>query len=117
MWNGNDAKRQVREQLAKRLITCAIALQGDHTADLSTSYPPASTPGQFPHGRTWNLRSAVDYEPKSVAEVAAKLEVRVGYQARAAYILALIRMKRLSLRDTLKRIRPRLNRLLGIETK
>lgn len=112
-WNGDAMKANRRDQLAKRLIAAAIILQTEHTADLSSTYPPASKPGEFPHGRTWNLRSAIDYEPKTAAEVARDMEVRVGYQQRAWYILRLVKLGRKSLRDTMKRVRGRINQMLG----
>jgi hypothetical protein len=113
VWHGEAAKQRWRDEMAKRLIACAITLQSEHTGDLSTSYPPASAPGQYPRRRTGNLQSSVSYEPTSVAEVAKRLEVRVGYQRRANYIVWLIGSGRLALHATLNRIRSQLQAMLG----
>lgn len=112
-WNGDAAKRLVRERAAKALLAAAATLVAEHKRDLSTSYPPASRAGEFPHGRTWNLRSAVDSEPKSVAEVAQSLRVRVGYRRNAEYILYLVKAKRSWLLDTARRIQDRLRAMLA----
>ena len=111
-WHGDEAKARIEEAVARKLIAAAIILQTEHMADLSTG-PPPSARGEFPHYVTHNLRSAVDYEPKNVAAVAAEGEVRVGYQRRAWYILALIKIGRKSLRDTLERVRARMQGMLG----
>lgn len=112
-WNGNAAKERWRNALAQRLIACAITLQSAETNELGTSYPPSSVPGQYPHRRTGNLQSSVMYEPTAVAEVAKRLEIRVGYAAKAPYIVDLILSGRKALHDTLKRVRPQLVALFG----
>lgn len=104
--------------MAKRmgggLVAVAGIAQSELTAALSTSYPPASKEGEFPHGRTWNLRSAVMYEPTKPIDAGRKNAIRIGYSIRAAYgaILELLR-GRLGLNEILKRIKPRIDGLLA----
>jgi hypothetical protein len=111
-WEGDAAKQLVRDRVAQSLIAIAALVQGEHMRDLSQSYPPASRPGEFPHGRTWNLRSSVDYEPKSKADVAATGRIRIGYQERAKYIVWLVQWGRKWLMDTVERVRPRIDSVL-----
>ena len=107
------AKREFRRAAARGLLACAALAQAEEMKALAKSYPPASREGQHPALRTGNLQSAVDYEPKSVDEVARTLRVTVGYQRRAWYIVPLVVRGRLWLADTARRIRPQLAALFA----
>lgn len=97
--------RRLEADIRRRLLAAAVLLQAEHKRDLSKTFPPASSPGQFPAARTFNLRD-------SVAVVPIKDGYRVGYLANAAYIVWLVKRGRLGIIDTLQRIRPRVNRII-----
>ncbi len=104
---------RIRKDNAKRLLAAALKLQAEHKADLSTSYPRASVKGEFPHGRTWNLRDSVTVDPASVNGILDNGGwVRVGYLRNAWYILALSKIGRLTIKDTTRRIRSTLERII-----
>lgn len=94
-WFGEQLREQTETAAAVMLLQAAMTLQGMHKEDLSESNPPPlhdrpSRPGQYPRGRTWNLRDSVDYLPKTVAEVRFNdLSVRVGYRIEAMYGITL----------------------------
>lgn len=92
--------------LQRRILAAAVLLQAEHKRDLSKTYPPASTPGQYPAARTLNLRDSV-----TVVEIPGGY--RIGYLVNAAYIVPLVKRGRLGVLDTLARIRPRLLKILG----
>ena len=91
--------------LQRRLLAAAVLLQAEHKRDLSKTFPPASSPGQFPAARTLNLRDSVTVVP-------IKGGYRIGYLQNASYITWLIKNKRLGIHDTAKPIMPRLNRII-----
>lgn len=51
----------VRRAVADGMEAAAKHLVRVTKANLNTPYPPASSPGDFPHRRTGNLRNAIDY--------------------------------------------------------
>jgi hypothetical protein len=114
VWKGDEAEKRTREDLAKGLLRGAVFFENAHRSALSTSFPPASVPGEYPHGRTWNLRDAVTHEPQAPAEVARTLRIRLGYPQNAFYglILELFR-KRKGLLDTMERVRAQVAALIG----
>lgn len=111
--DAETAKANFRRDVAKGLLACAAMTQAEEMKELSRSYPPASKANEHPARRTGNLQSAVDYEPKSVDEVARTLRVTVGYQRRAWYIVPLVIRGRLWLANTVERIRPKLAALFA----
>lgn len=97
----------VQRDLDRRIQAAAALIVAEHKRDLSTTFPPASRPGQYPAARTLNLRDAVRAVPIPGGW-------RVGYSVNAAYILHLAKRGRLTVRDTVARLAPRLRRLLGV---
>lgn len=100
-----DPTPRIEAQIRRRLIAAAALLVAEHKRDLSKTFPPASSPGQYPAARTFNLRD-------SVTAVEIPNGVRVGYLANASYILPLVRRGRLGILDTATRIMPRLLRII-----
>jgi hypothetical protein len=108
-WNGDEQERQIRLALAEGLVSAAVFFVATHQRALDVSFPPASVEGEYPHGRTWNLRDSTKYDPESLEEIAAKLKVSIGYLKNAFYGLVLeTKLHRLGLLETLERCRPQL---------
>jgi len=108
---------RIKREQAKRLLAAAVLLQAEHKRDLSRSNPfphdNPSIPGEYPKGRTWNLRDSVAVEPTTVEGVMRNgWRVRVGYLKGAWYIEALRKIGRLTVVDTANRIRDRLQRII-----
>lgn len=101
-----DPTAQLEAIVRRRLLAAAVLLQAEHKKDLSKTFPPASTSGQYPAARTMNLRDAV-----TVAEIPGGY--RVGYLTSATYVIWLAARGRLTVRDTAARIAPRLARIMG----
>lgn len=97
--------RALEATIRRRVLAAAVLLQAEHKRDLSTTFPPASSPGQYPAARTFNLRDSVTVVP-------IKDGYRVGYLANAAYIVWLVKRGRKGVVDTLNRIRPRIDRII-----
>ncbi len=116
-WNGDAWEKAVRLAAAKRLLAAALHLQAEAKRDYSRSNPaPHDHPaprGEFPKGRTWNLRDSVAVDPASLATIAKTLTVRVGWLSGAKYGFFLMQKGWKGLRDTLARTRPQLEALLG----
>ena len=95
---------------ADELLKLAVLTQAEHKADLSRRATPPphhadpSRPGQFPAGRTWNLRDSVAISPSTKAEIGREMRVRVGYLEGAKYGAFLAARGFLSLEATLHRI-------------
>lgn len=104
--NTAAVQKQMELRTGQLLVAAAIAVQSDLKRSLSTSYPPASKPGEFPHWRTGNLRESVMYDPTDPKKVGRQRFIRIGYATRAPYgaILELFR-KRLGVRETVKRLK------------
>lgn len=114
----DDLKRRATEEAARRLFAAAVLLQAEAKRDYSRSNPaPHGNPapkGEFPRGRTWNLRDGIAIDAAGPAEVAAAgLRVRVGYLTGASYGGALSRRGWLGVKDTYARVRDRVARLMG----
>lgn len=101
-----DPIANLNTQLQRRLLAAAVLLQAEHKRDLSTTYPPASKPGEYPHARTLNLRDSVTVVPIEGGW-------RVGYLPSASYIAPLAARGRLTILDTARRIAARLRKILG----
>ena len=116
-WNGDQVDAQLRAAAAKRLLAAALVLQAESKADYGRSNPaPHANPaprGEFPRGRTWNLRDGVAIEPADLATVAKTLRVRVGWLSAARYGYFLQARGWKGIRDTLARTLPRLRQVLG----
>lgn len=95
---------------AAELLAIAVRVQAEHKADLSrrANPPPRfaapSRPGEFPAGRTFNLRDAVALSPSTREEIGRELRVRVGYLAGAKYGAILAAKGWLSVDDTVDRL-------------
>src|SRR6202011_2725664 len=67
-WNGDRLMAQMRAAAAARILTAGSLLVAEAKRDYSRSNPrPHDNPaprGEFPRGRTWNLRDSVTMEPK-----------------------------------------------------
>ena len=110
-------KRRLDAEMAKRLMAAALMVQAEHKRSLSVANPaPHDSPapkGSFPAGRTWNLRDSVAVSPDTLAGVASAGSVRVGVLKGAFYGAALTNRGWLGIRDTLSRVRGRVQRMLG----
>lgn len=119
-----DAERAMRERIerraAERLLAVAVAFQAEAKRDYSRRSNPfphdrPAPKGQFPAGRTWNLRDSIAIDPPTVGGiVAAGLVVRVGILKGAWYGAALTARGWRGLKDTLARVRGRLAKIGGI---
>lgn len=94
------------QQVQRRVLAAAVLLQAEHKRNLSSTFPPASRPGEYPAARTLNLRDSVTVVP-------IRDGYRVGYAANAGYIVHLARRNRLTVIDTARRIAPQLRKILG----
>ena len=106
--------QKVRMELAKRIFAAASLLRSELKASLSTAYPPASVPGEFPHARTYQGRNAVVISPSDLPTIAKTLKVRVGYIQNAFYMGILEESKgRLGLFYLFEQVKPQLTAILG----
>ncbi len=114
---GEDLGDDLAGEVAKRLLAGGLLLQAEAKRDLSRSNPAPhanpAPPGQFPRGRTWNLRDGVVVDPAAVDAVRRTMRVRVGLLGGAWYGEALRRRGWLGIPDTARRIAGRLKALLG----
>lgn len=108
---------RIQRHAAERLLAVATAFQAEAKKDYSRRSNPfphdhPAPKGQWPAGRTWNLRDSIAIDPPTVAGiVAAGLVVRVGVLTTAHYGAILTAKGWLGLRDTLRRVRSRLARI------
>lgn len=81
--------RRIRENAGRDLYRKALKVQAQHVKNLSVSNPaPHHNPaprGEYPRGRTWNLKDAVVVSPASMNEVIQMQAVTVGVRANAFY--------------------------------
>ncbi len=98
--------RRLEADIRRRLLAAAVLLQAEHKRDLSRTFPPASSPGQYPAARTFNLRDSVTVAPIPDG-------YRVGYLANASYLVFLAARGRLTIIDTARRIAPRLRKIMS----
>lgn len=91
--------------LAEKLYRLAKEVVERHQKKISTLYPPASKPGEYPRRRTGNLMRSTQVYPRTVRGVEFAGQVRMGYLQRAWYGVRLeFDMGRLSLADTLREV-------------
>lgn len=80
-WNGDAYLAYVAEVFDDRLGSAAEVVATAMRNNLSTDYPPASSPGEFPHRRSGNLQAEVHVEKPG------PLVRRIGSSAKhAAYL-------------------------------
>ena len=89
-WMGDRLEKDLFAAAGAILLQAAITLQGLHKKDLSKSNPPPlhinpSKRGEYPRGRTWNLRDSVAFEPMMLSSIVREQSVRVGYRKGAEY--------------------------------
>lgn len=84
--NTDQFMENVMLQAATNLLEAAFYLQAGLKDNLSTSYPPASRPGEYPHGRTWHGRDSVVVQPATAEEIAQVGYVRIGFLSSAWYM-------------------------------
>lgn len=117
-----DAERAMVERIerraAERLLAVAVAFQAEAKKDYSRRSNPfphdkPSKPGQWPAGRTWNLRDSIAVSPATVDAIMKAGEVRVGILRNAFYGAVLTARGWKGLKDTLARVRGRLARIGG----
>jgi hypothetical protein len=116
-WNGDAFERVIREAAAARVLAAALHFQAEAKKDLGVANPaphdhPAAR-GEFPKGRTWNLRDGVVIDPPDLATVRKTLTVRVGWLKGARYGFFLWKKGWKGLADTLARVLPQLRALMG----
>jgi hypothetical protein len=114
----DDLSLRLREELAKRVLAAAVLLQAETKRDYSRSNPrPHNNPaprGEFPRGRTWNLRDGIAIIPATVEGVMAEGgRVRVGYLPAAFYGVVLANKGWKGIKDTYVRVRQQLAKILG----
>ena len=61
-WHGDEFFRMLEEHNRKTLELAAIHLKNKVKEKLSTPYPPASNPEDYPHRRDGELRRSVAHE-------------------------------------------------------
>lgn len=114
----NDNTEQFMEnvtlQAATNLLEAAFYLQAGFKDRLSTSYPPASVPGQYPHGRTWHGRDSVVVQPDTPEAIAQIGYVRIGLLSSAWYVPYLSFEKgRLGLLHCYAELKPQLEKIIN----
>lgn len=113
-FNTADFIADLQMKLAQRIFMAATALQTELKGKLSTPYPPASTPGEYPHARTFEGRNDVAVYPSDLSIIAKTLSTEVGYRVNAYYMSILEqRRQRLGLYHTYQQMKPELARILG----
>ncbi len=104
-WYGEERAKARRMVLAGQVKAMLELVRDRHRANLAKAFPPASKSGEYPRRRTGRLLRAVDYAPKSVAELAAGLVGTVFYDGGAPYAKHLSARGRRSIRDTVRAMR------------
>lgn len=60
-WHGPQVEAYIRKVMQERLVVVAKMLLEKLRRNISTPYPPASNPGEFPHLRTGNVRMGLTF--------------------------------------------------------
>lgn len=76
----------IREEAAAHILEAGLLLDSALKGQLSTSYPPASVPGQYPHGRTWGGRDSATVSSSDPKEIARLGNLRVGFVSNGWYM-------------------------------
>lgn len=87
--DASDFTTMIREEAAKRMYAAAYMFHTNMKQQLSISYPPASVPGQFPHGRTWFGRNNLIVTPTVKQEIVDGGKVAIGFRKPAYYMVLL----------------------------
>lgn len=107
-WYGEQTKQRIRGKVTDIVREKCALLQSEHKKDLSTPFPPASRPRQYPHRRTGNLIAAVLVMVKP-AGPGREAKGQVYYDlSRAEYVRFLLAKGRRGITETFARIRSRL---------
>lgn len=112
--NTDDFVERIRMQASSNCLQAAFLLQTTLKVSLSTSYPPASVPGEYPHGRTWGGRDAVTVSPSTPEEIAKLGFVQIGFLRDAWYMVHLeLEKQRLGLFHCYEQLKPALAKILA----
>ena len=112
--NSTEWIAAVQLEAATRLLQAAFVLQTEMKQNLSTSYPPASMPGEYPHGRTWGGRDGCVVQPDTPEGIVQTGYVRIGFLQNAWYIPYLEMEKgRLGLFHCYELLKPQLDRIIS----
>ena len=106
-----QAKARLRSALARQLHTAAQLVTSRDRLFLARAYPPASVPGEYAHRRTGGLLASSDHYPQSVEELSRTQSV--AFFRAAFYDKYLVGRGRLSVQDTVERLRPQLAAMFG----
>ena len=71
-WHGPRIKREIRKEMAARLPDLADMIVEKMRDNISTPFPPASFPGDFPHTRSSELIEGISHKTDK-----RKLSVRI----------------------------------------
>ena len=117
-FDGDAAKHQIAEEVAKRLLAAAVFFQTQHRLALNKSnakpYLNSSRPGEYPRARTGFGRNSVVYEPTDLAGIMAEQKVRIGFLEPAWYMEYLAQYRgRLGLQATMERLKGQIAKMLG----
>ncbi len=78
------------------------------------SNPPASKPGEYPHGRSWQgMGNSALYEPTDLETVKHEQKIRIGQSANTWYMLYLEeKLGRLGYKDTMRDMREKIRQIV-----
>jgi len=113
-----DLLQVTREEMARRLVACAVFFVGQHQIRLNKSNPAPHTtpsrPGEYPRKRTGFGQKSVKLATTDLGDITRTLTVTVGYDALAPYMPHLeIVQNRLGLANTLNDLVPQLGAIVG----
>lgn len=113
-----DLLQVTREEMARRLVACAVFFIGQHQIRLNKSNPAPhnnpSKPGEYPKKRTGFGQKSVKMGTTDLGDITRTLRVTVGYDALAPYMPHLeIVSARLGLVNTLGDLVPQLGAIVG----
>jgi hypothetical protein len=108
-WDDRGFSDRLDLRAGRTLIRRAALLQKEHMQALSIPNPyPHKNPaprGDYPHGRTWNLRASVVVQPTDPVQAGRGRRVVVGVLKGAEYGFDLFRKGWKGLYDTWRRLR------------
>lgn len=104
--DANRAKARIRGTLAAQLHTAAQLVKSRDQVALARAFPPASRRGEYAKRRSGRLMQSSDFGPKSMEEI-ARVQ-RVYFFRRARHDKYLVAKGRLSVQDTVERLRGQL---------
>lgn len=106
VWRGPAVKADLQRRLMVGSKAGADLVVGAIKADLSTPFPPASSPGQTAHMRTGGLRGSIG------AQKAGPLAWRIGSFGLEGQVAGLLGANRKIIANGVKLARPLLGRVI-----